>query len=1071
MFKSRFLPHVSLCFCRSRVRVCSQTFNEPEPKKVVLHQKDDCELTEAIHNMTHLQPRSLFMTNSKQGPLSAEIGKLTLLSWLEITSGNAGKLTSLPTQIGLLGRLVNLSLQSNQIHSLPTQLGQLADLTLLNLANNNIEVLPPDFGRLERLQVADLKRNALSVLPAQMGRLLRLTSLNLASNQLTSLVSQVGLLKSLSYLNLQSNKLQSLPRQIANLSALDELVLISNDQLVLPFPPTQLDVDTACSHMELTWVPSIVPPRIASFKHYHIQVDFIQPGAKNADFQAGNTSHFVMSLIEVFKNGGTSAKSFRVRMRAVLAPSSKSITTGDALYSEWSNAQVKHVCAAFMRRNKAKRCQAISGFYQQKNGLARSCAELARELPSGALKDEMCVDKIGTKVDTLPVSDGFWRPSMDSEDIRLCPREEFCTKHGASSENLPPETSPHQYCAQYHKGIYCTDCVKGYALGSKKCELCTTAATESMQGLATLAAILIGLLLCLYVYVLWQSKFFKELCCSGRRRRVVRSKSSTSKVRERVVATKRAIQYCHSFGSIAVMTKVRILLGYLQVLLSYQRTFQRQSLGNSNDLLGFIAIWSNLDFTWLLGSLAFRCVYNYDHYDILLLATLGPIIVMALLFAGVIQTAQMVLPFLKRRVIRHAFSAMLLVLFMVYPYVSQTILSTFWCEDFPDANKTFNLTTSALRADYRLSCEIKLDPRRAHFEVYAGLMILVYPIGVVVLYGLVLHINKWRIMSFDREKDTEKLVMVSFLIKPYKTQRYWFEAYELVRKLFQTSFVGFLANVELDTDYPEITALIAQNMTIIFCTVLAMAQPYKHLSDFVFAMISLLLLIPAAQYSILDPYSRDEGIVQYGLSVLVLIEFVFFFLFVLLEFVPVILRNQQKHTSRDPCCVCLKPLIQSFWGDTDNLGLSCTNCFDGSSSNTIVKLEEKLVKLQCALEETYETIERMKREKAKARRNLARSEQREIRLIQGVQDALRMSGVSTAKTREAVTQDDLLAQLQKRIVSLKDSRDYYREGKKRADRSLSKVNNDLDGFCNAMKLAQKLGSKETNTRSSRVRLA
>jgi len=67
--------------------------------------------------------------------------------------------------------------------------------------------------------------------------------------------------------------------------------------------------------------------------------------------------------------------------------------------------------------------------------------------------------------------------------------------------------------------------------------------------------------------------------------------------------------------------------------------------------------------------------------------------------------------------------------FLVYPGVSQTILETYLCEEFPTATEIFK---SALRADYRLSCE--KSEQRVIALVYASIMLVVYPIGIVLLY-------------------------------------------------------------------------------------------------------------------------------------------------------------------------------------------------------------------------------------------------------------------------------------------------------------------------------------------------
>ncbi|CAM9662612.1 unnamed protein product, partial [Choristocarpus tenellus] len=69
--------------------------------------------------------------------------------------------------------------------------------------------------------------------------------------------------------------------------------------------------------------------------------------------------------------------------------------------------------------------------------------------------------------------------------------------------------------------------------------------------------------------------------------------------------------------------------------------------------------------------------------------------------------------------------------FQVFSSVSTTVFQTFACEHFEEFNARY------LRADYSIMCDTQ---EHGFYKAYAGIMILVYPIGIPLLYFVIL----WR---------------------------------------------------------------------------------------------------------------------------------------------------------------------------------------------------------------------------------------------------------------------------------------------------------------------------------------
>eukprot|EP00511_Aplanochytrium_stocchinoi_P009685 CAMPEP_0204870482 /NCGR_PEP_ID=MMETSP1348-20121228/32545_1 /ASSEMBLY_ACC=CAM_ASM_000700 /TAXON_ID=215587 /ORGANISM="Aplanochytrium stocchinoi, Strain GSBS06" /LENGTH=222 /DNA_ID=CAMNT_0052024291 /DNA_START=80 /DNA_END=748 /DNA_ORIENTATION=- len=125
-------------------------------------------------------------------------------------------------------------------------------------------------------------------------------------------------------------------------------------------------------------------------------------------------------------------------------------------------------------------------------------------------------------------------------------------------------------------------------------------------------------------------------------------------------------------------------------------------------------------------------------------------------------------------------------------------------------------------------------------------MILIYPVGITASYAYLLH-------RYNKARDDENMKALTYaLVYKYKDDYYWYEVYELLRKLFQTSFVAMMLIVS-----EKVTQVVALNISVIFLGVVLWTQPYKSHYDYTFAVVSLLLLVFSTQ---IDGYfDSDDG--------------------------------------------------------------------------------------------------------------------------------------------------------------------------------------------------------------------
>ncbi|CAN0076684.1 unnamed protein product, partial [Ectocarpus sp. 13 AM-2016] len=231
--------------------------------------------------------------------------------------------------------------------------------------------------------------------------------------------------------------------------------------------------------------------------------------------------------------------------------------------------------------------------------------------------------------------------------------------------------------------------------------------------------------------------------------------------------------------------------------------------GAYKDFLSVIDV-VNLDLGFIL-SLA--CVYDTDFYDRLLLTTICPAVVLGLLGCTYL---------VARRRNRHSQEAMgvvkhrhlsvaLFIMFVIYATVSYTIFETFVCDLLDDGN-------SYLRADYSLTCDTETHTA---YRVYAGLMILVYPVGIPCVFGWWLFKHRHELTQEGRERRAA-LKPAADLWEPYKPSTYYYEVVECFRRIALTGFAVFI--------YPDSSAQVAivLLLAIVFMVVSELLSPFAR---------------------------------------------------------------------------------------------------------------------------------------------------------------------------------------------------------------------------------------------------
>ena len=167
---------------------------------------------------------------------------------------------------------------------------------------------------------------------------------------------------------------------------------------------------------------------------------------------------------------------------------------------------------------------------------------------------------------------------------------------------------------------------------------------------------------------------------------------------------------------------------------------------------------------------------------------------------------------------RHRTHALLMLTFLVLPPSSTAVLRTFKCEEFDDG-------TSYLVTDYTLSCD---SAKHDGYVLFASVALLVYPIGIPILYAKLLHDAKDSIrpraetmVAAMRARSGDKsLAPIAFLFKYYSPDHWYWEVGDSVRRVLMTGGLVFCG------DDPALRACVGFGFALLSLLCFREASPY-----------------------------------------------------------------------------------------------------------------------------------------------------------------------------------------------------------------------------------------------------
>ncbi|CAM9835026.1 unnamed protein product [Pylaiella littoralis] len=468
------------------------------------------------------------------------------------------------------------------------------------------------------------------------------------------------------------------------------------------------------------------------------------------------------------------------------------------------------------------------------------------------------VDDDGVTLETLNINRGYWRATSESDKILACYNSDAC--NGG-------QTGADTYCSPGYEGPYCAVCGTDYSPSlSHTCTRCTISRRQGLMAAAIISALVaVFATVKTFQYMLSTELEQENMGCSTRVVRAVPRQSMKIivvvwQILTQVFTLAENVHYARMHQnpcSLFAYRMKKLARNYEQTDehisrrsktchrgLSQYFSAQTWTLSDSfvqfygcvlfslifeqfadaanvtypgvyQDLLSVIDV-VNFDFG---SALAAGCLWSdIDFHDRLLISTMAPWVIFGLLAMtyriALRRDGAVVGHTAVANKIRHRHqTAVLLVTFLVYSSVSSMVFQTFACETLDDKVKY-------LRADYRIHCT---DTKHKAFQVYAGIMIIVYPVGIPLLYAVLLF--QRRDVLATAGADKREAQPIAGLWEAYRPERFYYEVVECGRRVMLTGVVVFI--------FPHDAAQIAITMLIafFFSMVFEVLTPYKSASD------------------------------------------------------------------------------------------------------------------------------------------------------------------------------------------------------------------------------------------------
>jgi len=279
--------------------------------------------------------------------------------------------------------------------------------------------------------------------------------------------------------------------------------------------------------------------------------------------------------------------------------------------------------------------------------------------------------------------------------------------------------------------------------------------------------------------------------------------------------------------------KIKLCISFYQVAATLRTVYGLQFDPRFTAWLRFITF--NVDwFTQIppstcLGSMTTRLVFTLIWPFVTIFIGYIFIYIHALLTRGQNDDSD-----LKTKLWGRALKFTIIFIYIVLPGLSSSLYDAFLCKSAA-TNDMDGSRNSYLIADPILRCDDNSDYETIGKLFWA--LFLIWPVLIpLLMIGLL-----WKVRRFVRVKRTTPLTAAcSFLWRDYNERLFYWEIFDLYRKLFLTGFIYFIKPEEGSSMILRL--LVASAVSLLYTGILLRIRPYKHAIDFNLAFAGNIIL-------------------------------------------------------------------------------------------------------------------------------------------------------------------------------------------------------------------------------------
>ncbi|GMI40537.1 hypothetical protein TeGR_g4102 [Tetraparma gracilis] len=422
----------------------------------------------------------------------------------------------------------------------------------------------------------------------------------------------------------------------------------------------------------------------------------------------------------------------------------------------------------------ASKCEFCGpGFYtHESEDLTKSCLKCVagKSSETGASSIEGCLACNTGKYSD--VGSGYCATVEAGEEVvkdgeLRCYTEAACTHPNRTTTAADFDVD--DQCTVGHTGPICNVCKKGRAKSvTGECDMCTyeSSVPDEMYAFVAIVGVVAAVI----------------LVCVRRRTRKKRKKRKGGLAAgdELGNASRQPPVKLKKHWIERARTKVKILTSFYQIVSQFESVLNVRFPPVFEEFGRLVSKFANLD---ALNLTKVGCLVQTNFYHKLVLSTMGPLCVSVVIGLGALVMKKRAKDHEhKQAAIDGAVSLFLGLTYLVFSSVSTTIFDTFNCKSFGDDEREY------MMSDQSVNCGTGTHMK---YQAYAGVMMVVYPVGIPTLYGVLLWRARLQLQEDGRE-EVERLHKTAFLWQDYEPELWWFEVFDCVRRLSLTGLLVFV---------------------------------------------------------------------------------------------------------------------------------------------------------------------------------------------------------------------------------------------------------------------------------------